>query len=138
MAKAPVQGYSGKPLIAKLGWKTEHRALAIAAPDHYQDLVDGAAIPVAKSPPRSGVYDFLHVFARDAASLSAVMVKLEPRLAKGGMIWVSWPKKTSALFRDLTEDGVRAVVLPMGLVDVKVCAVDADWSGLKIVRRKAK
>jgi hypothetical protein len=54
------------------------------------------------------------------------------------MIWVSWPKKTSKLFRDLTEDGIRRICLPMGLVDVKVCAVDTDWSGLKLLRRKAR
>jgi hypothetical protein len=64
--------------------------------------------------------------------------KLEPRLEDGGMIWVSWPKKTSSLFADLTEDGIRKICLPMGLVDVKVCAVDNDWSGLKLLRRKAK
>jgi hypothetical protein len=57
-------------------------------------------------------------------------------MADGGMLWVSWPKKTSKLFVDLTEDGIRKICLPMGLVDVKVCAVDNDWSGLKLMRRK--
>lgn len=140
MAKTPptaAHGYSGKPLIAKLGWEEGVNALAIAPPDHYATLVDNAPIPVVKSPPRAGAYDFLHIFARDTASLAAAMPKLEPRLAQGGMIWVSWPKKSSSLFRDLTEDGIRAIILPVGLVDVKVCAVDADWSGLKLMRRKA-
>jgi hypothetical protein len=72
------------------------------------------------------------------SSLARDLPKLELRLATGGMLWVSWPKKSSNLFRDLTEDGIRKVCLPMRLVDVKVCAVDADWSGLKLMRRKAR
>ena len=72
------------------------------------------------------------------AALARDLPKLETRLAQGGMLWVSWPKKTSKLFVDLTEDGIRRLCLPMGLVDVKVCAVDADWSGLKLLRRKAR
>ena len=70
------------------------------------------------------------------AELARNLPRLEPRLAQGGMLWVSWPKKTSKLFVDLTEDGIRKLCLPRGLVDVKVCAVDNDWSGLKLMRRK--
>jgi hypothetical protein len=74
---------------------------------------------------------------KDRASLEAAAPKLDPLLAEGGMIWISWPKKTSPYFKDLTEDGIRAVILPPGkLVDVKVAAVDNDWSGLKLYRRK--
>ncbi len=142
MAKRPASpsaaaGYSGKPLIDKLGLKPDAAAIAIAAPAKYAELVDGAAIKPMAQPPKSGAFDFIHLFVKDAAGLAAALPKLEPRLAQGGMIWVSWPKKTSPLFRDLTEDGIRALVLPGGkLVDVKVCAVDADWSGLKLMRRK--
>lgn len=72
------------------------------------------------------------------AALARDLPKLETRLAQGDMLWVSWPKKASKLFVDLTEDGIRRLCLPMGLVDVKVCAVDADRSGLKLLRRKAR
>ncbi len=140
MAKAPPApaGYSGKSLIAKLGWKEGSKAIAIAAPANYSTLTDDAGIVLKKSAPAAGSFDFIHLFVRDAAGLARDLPALEPRLSEGGMIWVSWPKKTSSLFKDLTEDGVRRVCLPLGLVDVKVCAVDNDWSGLKLYRRKSK
>lgn len=140
MAKAAspsaAAGYSGKSLIAKLGWKEGSKAIVIAPPAHYGALTDDAAITPKKTAPGTGSFDFIHLFVGDMAALARDLPKLEPRLAEGGMIWVSWPKKTSKLFKDLTEDGVRKVCLPLGLVDVKVCAVDADWSGLKLYRRK--
>jgi hypothetical protein len=139
MAKAPSSpaGYSGKSLIAKLGWKEGPKAIVIAAPANYAELTDAAAIVSKKSAPPSGSFDFIHLFVKDTAGLARDLPDLEPRLSEGGMIWVSWPKKTSPLFRDLTEGGVRKVCLPLGLVDVKVCAVDNDWSGLKLYRRKS-
>lgn len=140
MAKAAspsaAAGYSGKSLIDKLGWKEGSKAIVIASPANYGELTDDAAVTPKKSAPVRGSFDFIHLFVKDTASLARDLPKLEPRLAEGGMIWVSWPKKTSKLFKDLTEDGVRKVCLPLGLVDVKVCAVDADWSGLKLYRRK--
>lgn len=129
-------GYSGKRLIDKLGLKDGAKAIVIAPPATYAKLTDGAAIGQRAAPPAAGAFDFIHLFVSDAAALARKLPKLEPRLAAGGMLWVSWPKKTSKLFVDLTEDGIRKVCLPMGLVDVKVCAVDADWSGLKLLRRK--
>lgn len=129
-------GYSGKRLIDKLGWKDGTKAIVIGAPGNYGALTNDAGIAPKKAAPATGSFDFIHLFVKDAASLARDLPRLEPRLAVGGMIWVSWPKKTSQLFRDLTEDGVRKVCLPLGLVDVKVCAVDADWSGLKLYRRK--
>ena len=138
MVKPPssAAGYSGKSLIAKLGWKEGSKAIVVAPPEHYAELTDGAAIAARKIAPASGSFDFVHLFVRDVAGLVRDLPKVEARLAQGGMIWVSWPKKSSAMFVDLTEDGIRKVCLPMGLVDVKVCAVDADWSGLKLMRRK--
>ena len=138
MAKASSSpaGYSVKTLIAKLGWMNGSKAVAIAPPANYAELTDGAAITAKKTAPAIGSFDFIHLFVKDAATLSRDLPKLEPRLATGGMIWVSWPKKSSKLFIDLTEDGIRKVCLPMGLVAVKVCALDADWSGLKLYRRK--
>jgi hypothetical protein len=137
MAK-PAVGCSGKSLIAKLGLKEGAKAIVIAPPTNYADLTDNAAIAPKKTAPATGSVDFIHLFVKDEAALARDLPKLEPRLAEGGMIWVSWPKKTSTLFRDLTEDGIRKICLPMGLVDVKVCAVDTDWSGLKLLRRKAR
>jgi hypothetical protein len=139
MAKSPSNqaGYSGKSLIAKLGWKEDSNAIVIAAPTNYSELTDDADIAPRKSAPAAGSFDFIHLFVKDSASLARDLPRLEPRLSEGGMIWVSWPKKTSPLFKDLTEDGVRKVCLPLGLVDVKVCAVDKDWSGLKLYRRKS-
>jgi hypothetical protein len=129
-------GYSGKALIAKLGWRPEMTSVAVRPPANYAELTDAAPIAAAEALPAEGSYNFIHVFVLNAAELEYALPKLEPRLLEGGMIWVSWPKTSSALFADLTENGIRAVALPMGLVDVKVCAVDADWSGLKLMRRK--
>ncbi|MEY4783329.1 MAG: hypothetical protein RIR41_1264 [Pseudomonadota bacterium] len=134
----PAAGYSGKSLIAKLGLKDGVKAIAIAPPANYAELTDNAAITPRKSAPATGSFDFIHLFVSNEAALARDLPKLETRLAQGGMLWVSWPKKTSKLFVDLTEDGIRRLCLPMGLVDVKVCAVDADWSGLKLLRRKAR
>jgi len=134
----PAAGYSGKSLIAKLGLKDGVKAIAIAPPANYAELTDNAAITPRKSAPATGSFGFIHFFVSNEAALARDLPKLETRLAQGGMLWVSWPKKTSKLFVDLTEDGIRRLCLPMGLVDVKVCAVDADWSGLKLLRRKAR
>ena len=78
----------------------------------------------------------MHLFVRHQAELVPALRQWLPRIAASGMCWVSWPKKSSPLHRDLTEDGVRAAALPLGWVDVKVCAIDADWSGLKLLRRR--
>ena len=129
-------GYSGKSLIQKLGLKDGDKAIVVGPPTHYAKLTGGAAIGQRTAAPAAGAFDFIPVFVPDAAALASKLTKLEPRLADGGMLWVSWPKKTSKLFVDLTEDGIRKVCLPMGLVDVKVCAVDNDWSGLKLMRRR--
>ena len=129
-------GYSGKSLIQKLGLKEGAKAIVISPPANYARLTDGAAIGQRSAAPAAGAFDFIHVFVADTAALARQLTKLEPRMADGGMLWVSWPKKTSKLFVDLTEDGIRKICLPMGLVDVKVCAVDEDWSGLKLMRRR--
>ena len=135
-APSAAAGYSGKSFIDKLGLKDGAKAIVIAPPANYADLTDNAAITPKKTAPATGSFDFIHLFVKTTADLARDLPKLEPRLATGGMLWVSWPKKTSKLFVDLTEDGIRKICLPMGLVDVKVCAVDADWSGLKLYRRK--
>jgi hypothetical protein len=127
-------GYSGKPLWQKLGLKAGQRYLVDNAPSDYSQLTgfDLAQLVNAKN----GEADFAHVFVADRAALAQALDRYLPRMADGGMLWISWPKKTSALFRDLTEDGIREAVLPRDWVDIKVCAVDADWSGLKLARRR--
>ncbi len=135
-------GYSGKPLVAKLGVKAGQRLLAIDAPGHYTELVeplpDGVSLSLsdwAQAGAETGV-EVVHAFFADRASLAARVAALTALPGPGGAIWVSWPKKASPLYRDLTESDLRTLILPTGWVDVKVAAVDADWSGLKFLRRK--
>ncbi len=130
-------GYSGTSLPQKLGIKPGDRIVALGAPWKYADVVaplpDGAAVS-ARTPARAR---FVHLFVREAAELDRRLPALDQALEDDGMIWISWPKKSSGLATDLTEDGIRRAALPLGLVDVKVCAVDEVWSGLKLVRRVA-
>ena len=133
-------GYSGKPIAAKIGIKPGDRVSAIDAPAHYAALLaplpEGAEIvPARPGNGEAGVV--VHAFVRDRAQLEALAPVLAAWPPLGGMIWISWPKKASPMFRDLTEEGVREVMLPTGWVDVKVAAIDADWSGLKFLRRRA-
>jgi hypothetical protein len=127
-------GYSGTPLPKKLGVKPGMRAYALNAPKQYTTLLgplDGVRVATRLSPD----LDFIHAFFRSVADLDAAFPKLKKALAKDGTLWISWPKKSSPLAGDLAEGEVRAIGLASGLVDVKVCAVDDDWSGLKFVYR---
>ena len=136
MAANAGAGYSGKPVWQKLGLKTGQRCAFVDAPGDYAALTGLESLAHLVQPDAPAQLDVVHVFVRDAAALPPQLDRWLPRLDAGGMLWVSWPKKSSPLFRDLTEDGVRAAVLPRGWVDVKVCAIDADWSGLKMLRRR--
>ncbi|MEM1092454.1 MAG: DUF3052 domain-containing protein [Pseudomonadota bacterium] len=128
-------GYSKKPLYQKLGLKPGMRCLVLGAPDHYDELLAGAeGVRFMK---RAKSADVVHLFCRRRADLTRRIDAALGKVAPGGMLWLSWPKKSSPLFRDLTEDELRRVVLPTGWVDVKVCAVDHDWSGLKFLRRRS-
>ena len=134
LMKPPTAGYSGKPLYQKLGLKPGMRCLVLGAPDHYQALIEGAeGVRVMK---RARSADVVHLFCHKRADLSRRINSALDRTIPGGMVWVSWPKKSSPLFIDLTENDIRSQVLPTGWVDVKVCAVDQDWSGLKFLRRR--
>ncbi len=134
-------GYSGKPLIAKLGVKAGQQLLAIDAPGHYTELVeplpDGVSLVLSAWEQAEVGAQVVHAFFADRAALALHVQALVTLPAPGGMAWVSWPKKASPLFRDLTEDGIRELLLPTGWVDVKVAAVDEDWSGLKFLKRRA-
>ncbi len=127
-------GYSGTPLHKKLGLKPGMRYLLVRPPDGYEALVaDAEGVRFMKQAAQA---DVVHLFCRRRADLDKSIERSLARVSDGGMLWVSWPKKSSSMFIDLTEDQLREVVLPTGWVDVKVCAVDADWSALKFMRRK--
>jgi hypothetical protein len=131
-------GYSGKPLAQKLGIKPGFRIFVVGAPAAYETIVgalpDGAAI-VARP---GKTLDMVHVFATERATLGKRLAGYRKAIAPDGMIWVSWPKKASGVPTDLSDVVIRDAALPLGLVDVKVCAVDATWSGLKFVVRKSE
>jgi hypothetical protein len=129
-------GYSGTPLAKKLGLKPGLRVLLRNLPGDYAALTD-FDLTLCQVLARPGIFDFAHAFVGSRAELEQALDALEPHLDDAGMIWISWPKKASKIATDLTEDGIREIALPRGLVDVKVCAVDAVWSGLKLVRRVA-
>ncbi|MFC4820849.1 DUF3052 domain-containing protein [Dokdonella ginsengisoli] len=130
-------GYSGKPAWCKLGLTPNARVRVLDAPGDYATLVGAEPGSIAPVGARAG-YDLAHVFAVSAAKLAAEVLALSKTLPADGVIWVSWPKKASKVATDVTEDTVRAVALPLGLVDVKVCAIDAVWSGLKLVWRRTE
>jgi hypothetical protein len=129
-------GYSGTPLIRKLGFKAGMRVHYAGAPDGFADLLgelpDG--VRILKRP--ADELDLAMLFVTERRDLERGLQTLQPRLRPAGMIWVAWPKRASKVPTDITEDVVRDVALPRGLVDVKVCAIDAVWSGLKLVIRK--
>jgi hypothetical protein len=129
-------GYSAAPLAQKLGIKPHSRLLLSRAPAGFSipDLPDGV---VAKRRPAADPYDTILLFAVTQAELTRAFTAAAGRLTVAGGLWVCWPKKASGLQRDLTETQVRAIGLDAGLVDIKVCAVDETWSGLRFVRRLA-
>ena len=135
-------GYSGTPLAQKLGLKDGQRALFIDLPASLgglataRNFVEASRITVDQLGDAAKGYDFIHLFTSARALLEALTQRLMDLIARDGMIWVSWPKKAAKVATDITEDVIREIVLPIGLVDVKVCAVDQTWSGLKLVIRK--
>src|SRR5512134_2602365 len=133
--KAVRSGYSGTPLPQKLGIKPGDRVVVLGAPWDYAAVVSPLPERVSVSTRLPARARFIHLFVRTAAELGRRLPALDRALEDDGMIWVSWPKKSSGLATDLSEDRIRRAVLPLGLVDVKVCAVDETWSGLKLVRR---
>ncbi|MEA2998310.1 MAG: hypothetical protein QOH04_1308 [Sphingomonadales bacterium] len=127
-------GYSGTALAKKLSLKQGMRVRFEAMPGPVRAEIDNAGLALV--PVEDGI-DVAHIFITGRTELKDSLERLLPLLARDGQIWVSWPKKASKQPTDVTEDGVREVALPMGLVDIKVCAVDEIWSGLKLVIRKA-
>ncbi|MBL8644194.1 MAG: hypothetical protein JNK21_09690 [Rhodospirillaceae bacterium] len=136
---AKTTGYSGTPLAKKLGFKPDTSVALIGAPPFMRSVVGEAgakAQPTDKAKGVKGPVAAAHVFTTEEAVLKAALPVLMKAIARDGMIWVSWPKKASKVPTDITEDTIRKLALPLGLVDVKVCAVDDVWSGLKLMIRK--
>lgn len=129
-------GYSGTPLAKKLGYGPGMRAWFRDMPESVRGEIE-AQVPGldVQGAPSAGL-EAAHIFVTRRADLEREVAALRPLLVPAGMLWVSWPKKASKVETDVTEDVIREVILPTGLVDVKVCAVDAIWSGLKLVIRK--
>ena len=130
-------GYSGTPLVAKLGIKAGMSLHASGAPGDYAALLDPLPDGVTLAARATRNTDIVHVFATRAAQLGTALERYRRTLGPSATVWVSWPKKSARVATDITEDTVRALALPLGFVDVKVCAVDDTWSGLKLVVRKA-
>ena len=129
-------GYSGTPLSRKLGLKPGHAVHTIDAPSSYRALLAPLPDDVRFVGRLSSAVDVVHVFVTAASTLASVVPRIRKEMRDDAVVWVSWPKKAAGMKTDVTEDVVRAVALPTGLVDVKVCAVDDVWSGLKLVVRK--
>lgn len=131
-----MSGYSGTPLARKLGIKPGFRVRTTAAPADYAELLHPVPADVTISPAIRSRIDLSHIFTRSATELAAALPRLMRGIHPDGAIWVSWPKKSSNVSSSVDENTIRELALPLGLVDVKVCAVDETWSGLKLVIRR--
>ncbi len=131
-------GYSGTPLAKKLGVKDGQRTWHWKMPETVlAEILEAGVRPEMCAAPKAGL-EMAHIFVTERAELAGKLARLRGLLAADGTIWVSWPKKASGVKTEVTEDSIRAEAFPLGLVDVKVCAVDAVWSGLKLVIRRSE
>ena len=137
MAAPSSTGYSGTPLSKKLGIKEAHRILLLDAPKDYHRLVAPLPPGVQFVGGADSTTDMVHVFATDRDVLAKYLNALRATLKPDAALWVSWPKKSVKVPTTVTEDTIRELALPLGFVDIKVCAVTEVWSGLKLVVRKA-
>ena len=128
-------GYSETPLAKKLGFRDGQAVFALGMPASVKAEIQEGAKPKFLSKPAKDI-PAAHVFATKAKKLEAELKTLRTLIAPDGQVWVSWPKRTAKVETDISEDAIRKIALPMGYVDVKVCAVDETWSGLKLVIRK--
>jgi hypothetical protein len=131
-------GYSDTPLAKKLGIKPGCKLFVADAPKNYAELVAPLPEGVEVISRLQADTDIAHVFTTRRVQLADALHSMLAKMKPDGAIWVSWPKKASMMQTDITEDTIRELALPMGLVDIKVCAVDDTWSGLKLVLRKEK
>jgi hypothetical protein len=136
LPELPMAGYSGTPLAQKLGIKERHKVHVVDAPKNYRALLEPLPPSVEFASKLDQSTGVVHVFATDRAALAKMLAGFRQRLDPQAIVWVSWPKKSAKMPTDVTEDTIRELALPLGFVDVKVCAVDDTWSGLKLVVRK--
>jgi hypothetical protein len=129
-------GYSGTPLTKKLGINERANVVAVDAPANYRRLLDPLPAAVRFASKIDKATDIVHVFSTKRSQLARALSSYRKKLDPEAVVWVSWPKKSSNVPSEITEDVVREVALPLGFVDVKVCAIDETWSGLKLVVRK--
>lgn len=126
-------GYSSTPLLKKLGLKSNDLVYVLDAPELYFDWISPLPEGVDVKRTLRGEFNFIHLFVSDVKSMRTWLAKAKGAVVNTGMVWVSWPKKSSEVKTDLDENKIRDYALSIGLVDVKVCAVDETWSGLKFV-----
>jgi hypothetical protein len=138
LAVIEMAGYSGTPLVQKLGIARGSEVLTIDAPPHYRELLTDLPPDVRVTTRLSHGARFVHLFATKRTRLARELHRLRTQIDEAGVVWVSWPKKSSGVANDIIEDTVRAEALPLGFVDVKVCAVDETWSGLKLMIRRSE
>ena len=129
-------GYSGTPLPQKLGIKPGLMVVTINAPANYRRLLGQIPDSVTFSERLKSGSRFVHLFTSRRSEMQKKMSILRDKISDNGAIWVSWPKKSSGISTDVTEDVIREIALPLGFVDIKVCAVDETWSGLKLMIRR--
>lgn len=136
MASSSTAGYSGTPLAKKLGIKAAYRVLLVDAPDDYQSLVAPLPPGVEFVGQADATVALAHIFVSQRVALAKLLGELRRQLNAEAALWVSWPKQASKVPTTITEDTIRELALPLGFVDIKVCAVTEVWSGLKLVVRK--
>lgn len=129
-------GYSGTPLARKLGLKPGMRVVLTDMPQSVRDQINRDCPDLVEVADPAQIFFAAHLFTTERAVLVRELPLLMAAMDRNGFIWISWPKKAAKMETDITEDVIRAEALPLGLVDVKVCAVDAIWSGLKLMIRK--
>jgi hypothetical protein len=133
-----MSGYSGTPLPRKLGIRPNARLYLEGAPADYHRLVAPLPAGVQFVPRIDAATDLVHLFATRRALLERALSAARRTMRPDAVIWISWPKKTAALKSDVSEDVIRELALPLGLVDIKVCAIDDTWSGLKLMLRRSE
>jgi len=129
-------GYSGTPLAGKLGLAAGKTLLTLGAPSNYAELIGPTFGELKRAKSLGASVDIVHMFTASRSRLSTGLLDCRRQLRPDAVVWVSWPKKASGVQTDITEDTIREISLPIGFVDIKVCAVDATWSGLKLMLRK--
>jgi hypothetical protein len=133
---AYMSGYSGTPLVTKLGIKAGAQIYAVGAPENYRKLLEPLPRGVRFTTRLAQSTDIVHVFSTRRAELARALARYRETLGPTAAVWVSWPKKAAAVVTDISENAVREIALPLGFVDIKVCAVTEVWSALKLVVRK--